>query len=92
MTKTAIQTAIEKIDEQIKIAQVCKIEATRVKDVTSMNRHHGIKIALVFMKQELVNLLELEKQQIISAFKTGECDGTFETINAEQHYNDYFKS
>ena len=34
---------------------------------------------------------EMEKQQIIDAFKTGECDGTFEIINAEQYYNETFK-
>jgi hypothetical protein len=33
---------------------------------------------------------EMEKQQIIDAFKSGDCNGTFETINAEQYYNDKF--
>lgn len=35
---------------------------------------------------------EMEKQQIIDAFKNGDCNGTFETINAEQYYNETFKS
>jgi ribosomal protein L17 len=35
---------------------------------------------------------EMFEQQIIKAFKTGECDGNFETINAEQYYNETFKS
>lgn len=34
---------------------------------------------------------EMEKQQIIEAFKNGDCNGTFETINAEQYYNETFK-
>jgi hypothetical protein len=35
---------------------------------------------------------EMEKQQIINAFKSGDCNGTFETINAEQYYNETFKN
>lgn len=35
---------------------------------------------------------EIEKQQIIDAFTNGDCNGTFETINAEQYYNETFKS
>lgn len=69
--QTAVEIAIEKIDEQIEIAQVCRIEAAKIKDETSMNRHYGKKIALVFMRQELVNLLELEKQQIKKAYLRG---------------------
>ena len=34
---------------------------------------------------------EVHKQQIIDAFKNGDCNGTFETINAEQYYNETFK-
>ena len=34
---------------------------------------------------------EVLKQQIIDAFKNGDCNGTFETINAEQYYNETFK-
>lgn len=34
----------------------------------------------------------LEKQQIIDAFKNGDCNGTFETINAEQYYNETFNN
>ena len=33
---------------------------------------------------------EMEKEQIIDAFKNGDCNGTFETINAEQYYNETF--
>ena len=36
------------------------------------------------------NILEqakaIEKQQIMNTFKNGDCNGTFETINAEQYY------
>jgi hypothetical protein len=35
---------------------------------------------------------EMEKQQIIEAFKNGDCNGTFETINSEQYYNEKFKN
>jgi len=35
---------------------------------------------------------EIEKQQIIDAFTNGDCNGTFETINSEQYYNETFKS
>jgi hypothetical protein len=34
---------------------------------------------------------EMEKQQIVEAFKSGDCNGTFETINAKQYYNETFK-
>jgi hypothetical protein len=33
---------------------------------------------------------EMEKQQIIDALKSGDCNGTFETINAKQYYNETF--
>ena len=33
-----------------------------------------------------------EKQQIIDAFKNGDCNGTFETINAEQYYDEKFNN
>jgi hypothetical protein len=81
--KTAVQIAIEKIDEQIEIAQISRIEASKVKDATSMERHHGKKIALVFMRQELVNLLEMEKQQIINAWEDVGADGV---TTAEEYY------
>ena len=35
---------------------------------------------------------EMEKQQIIDAFKNGDCNGTFETINAEQYYTSTYGS
>ena len=34
---------------------------------------------------------EMEKEQIKNAFTNGDCNGTFETINAEQYYNTTFK-
>jgi len=64
MEKTVIQKAIEKIDEQIEIAQACRIEAAKIKDETSTSRHHGMKIALVAFRQVLINLLEVEQQQM----------------------------
>ena len=89
--QTAVQIAIEKIDKQIEIAQVSIVEASKVKDATSMNRHHGKKIALVFMRQELVNLLEMEKEHIIDACQYG---NNFEQgdLNCEVYYNLTFKS
>jgi len=36
-------------------------------------------------------LLEMEKKQIIDAFKSGDCNGTFETINGEKYYNEKFE-
>jgi len=60
--RTAVQTAIEKIDEQINIANISIINASKVRDAKSTNRHQGMKIALVLMRQELVNLLEMEEQ------------------------------
>ena len=81
MAGTAIEQAIEKIDEKIEIYQFAKLEASKVKDATSMERHHGAKIALVFIRQELVNLLEMEKQQIKEAYLRGikNYDPTFKT-------------
>ena len=95
MAQTAIQLAIEKIDEQIEITQVCRIESSKIKDATSMNRHHGMKIALVCIRQVLVNLLEIEKQQIIDFYVKGAedwYDGFYKVDSAEQHYNETFKS
>ncbi len=34
----------------------------------------------------LTKAKDLQKQQIKEAFKNGDCNGTFETINAEQYY------
>lgn len=93
MAITAIKQAIEKIDAQIEIAQVSRVEASKVKDATSMERHHGMKIALVFMRQELVNLLEVEKQQIMLAVY--DSMGTNFDPNmgrAELYYNEKYKS
>jgi hypothetical protein len=41
-------------------------------------------------KSEIEQAKEMEKEQIIDAFKNGDCNGTFETINAEQYYNETF--
>lgn len=95
MEKTAIQKAIKKIDEQIEIAQVCRIEAAKVKDYDSMNRHYGKKIAFVFFRQELVHLLDLEKQNIIEAFEigyeNGACTNENESVyHGSNYYNKTF--
>jgi hypothetical protein len=42
------------------------------------------------MTEEIKQAKEMEKKQIIDAFKSGDCNGTFETINAEQYYNETF--
>ena len=98
--QTAVQIAIEKIDKQIEIAQVSIVEASKVKDNTSTERHHGKKIALVFMRQELVNLLEMEKQQLEDCFMKTHQTGRFEClfvaeenwITFESWYKETFKS
>ena len=41
-------------------------------------------------KDRVAKAKEMEKQQIIDAFKNGDCNGTFETINSEQYYNEKF--
>lgn len=89
---TAVQQAIEKIDEQIEIAQVCRIEASKVKDAISMERHHGKKVALVFIRQELVNLLEIEKQQMFDAWENGYREFYDGNSTAKEYYNVTFKS
>lgn len=96
MEKTAIYTAIEKIEKLIDLANFCKTEAAKIKDETSMNRHHGRKSGLIFFRQELVNLLELEKQQIIDAVDWGNRKGydehTLTCIHDEdlKYYNEIF--
>lgn len=93
--KTAIEQAILKIDEQIEIAQVSRVEASKIKGATSMNRHHGMKIALVCIRQVLVNLLEMEKQQIIDSFNKGFITDQWDKSKenkAEQYYNETFKN
>ena len=89
--QTAVQIAIEKIDEKIEIAQINRLEASKIKDATSMERHHGMKIALVFMRQELVNLLEMEKQQIIN-FACHWKHENFTKKLLEIDYNETFKN
>jgi hypothetical protein len=42
------------------------------------------------LKELFEQAKKIEKSQIINAFKSGDCNGTFETINAEQYYNDKF--
>jgi hypothetical protein len=52
-----------------------------------------IEAGLIFEVGEAIEIQqakEMEKKQIIDAFKSGDCNGTFETINAEQYYNDKF--
>ena len=91
--KTAIQLAIEKIDEQISIAQVSKIEACKVKDPTSMNRHHGMKVALISFKQDLLQLLETEKEQTRNATLYGWRRSTeANSMHPDEYYNQTFKS
>ena len=97
MDKTSMQMAIEKIDGQIEIAEKCRIESSKIKDATSMNRHYGMKIALVCIRQVLVNLLDLEKQHIIEAFEigyeNGACTNENESIyHGSNYYNKTFKS
>ena len=93
MTKTAIQIAIEKVDEQIEIAQFCRIESSKIKDATSTNRHYGMKIALVCIRQVLVNLLELEKKQIMQAVYDSMGTNSDPNIGrAELYYNETYKS
>lgn len=87
--KTAIQLAIEKIDELIEIAQISKTKAAKAKDATSMERHHGMKGALVSFKQDLIELLEKEKEIIRTAYLDG-IDDDYTT--SEQYYNETFKS
>ena len=40
----------------------------------------------------LQKAIEMEKEQIKEAFKNGDCNGTFETINAEEYYNETFNN
>ena len=51
-----------------------------------------MKIPFVNPKEVIEQAKEMEKQQIIDAFKNGDCNGTFETINAEQYYNETYGS
>jgi len=96
MEESAVEIAIKKIDEQIEIAQACRIEASKVRDETSTSRHHGMKIALVAFRQELVNLLDLEKQQMFDYVKTnyvfGEKSLKFHLEEFENYYKETFKS
>jgi len=39
---------------------------------------------------ELAEAKEMEKEQIKDAFKSGDSNGTFETINAEVYYKDTY--
>ena len=42
------------------------------------------------MDELLDQAKEMHKQEIKNAFKNGDSNGTFETINAEQYYNETF--
>jgi hypothetical protein len=43
-------------------------------------------------KQYIEQAKEMFEKQIMEAFKSGDCNGTFETINAKQYYNETFKT
>jgi hypothetical protein len=41
-------------------------------------------------QDEINQANKMFQEQIMNAFKSGDCNGTFETINAEQYYNETF--
>ena len=58
--------------------------------VQEINKLTGLNIAMD--EPCVIQAKAMEKEQIINTFKNGDCNGTFETINAEQYYNKTFKS
>ena len=45
----------------------------------------------IWHKEEIFQqAIAMDKEQKIDAFKNGDCNGTFETINAEQYYNETY--
>lgn len=78
------QTAVEWLFEQLTEVDYKCINKTFLQNNNSLA---GFKLRELFEKAK-----EMEKQQIIDTFKNGDCNGTFETINAEQYYNENFKS
>lgn len=77
-------TAVEWLFEQLTEVDYKCINKTFLQNNNSLA---GFKLRELFEQAK-----EMEKQQIIDAFKNGDCNGTFETINAEQYYNETFKS
>ena len=46
----------------------------------------------IWHKEEIFQqAIAMDKEQKIEAFKHGDCNGTFETINAEQYYNEAYE-
>jgi hypothetical protein len=78
--KTAIQEAIEKINEQIRKSAHNELET---------NRSGDYRIGLNKAINILEDFKELEKQQIIDAYKDG-VTGDSGSINSEQYYNQTF--
>ena len=54
------------------------------------NGEYTFNVYLIKNLQIREQAKEMEREQIMDAFIDGDCNGTFETINAEQYYNETF--
>jgi hypothetical protein len=68
--------------------------ADRIIELEERLRQKEINLNDFFeLKDELVEkALEMEKEQIMEAFKHGELSPLFDNLSAEQYYNETFKS
>ena len=79
---TAVQKIIEQIDEEVQV--LSNLYGSEIK---------GRLIALAFAKKRCLEVLEMEKQQIIEAVSFGDCRGRVTTyLTDEQYYNETYGS
>ena len=82
---TAVQKIIEQIDEEVQV--LSNLYGSEIK---------GRLIALAFAKKRCLEVLELEKQQIIDAHGDEQShlqdDGSWRTVTSEQYYNETYGS
>jgi hypothetical protein len=77
------QTAVEWLVSELK-----KYDSAGLKDQSN----YVIEMPTHILTELEEQAKQMEKEQIKEAFKNGDCNGTFETINAEQYYNEYLKT
>ena len=79
--KTAMQEAIEIIEERLKILST-------VQKTESVN---GAIAGYQYSKYLLMELLEKEKEQIMMAFNDGKVNAVLKKINSTEYYNQTYK-
>ena len=90
-----MKTAMQELKSDLLLAiHTCYESLKEIKDLRTKEACQEVVLMTInnILNRIDNELLEMEKEQIINAFKNGDCNGTFETINGKQYYNETFKS